>query len=381
MKGFIQIARRIKLNILTENRNADFKFKVAPKEHNTPHTIMPEKIYTDFNRETYKRHTLKFPIYLPITFRPILTRKDPSKYARVKPSVPNYAVYTGNEILLSMKDFSTFTNDELLELVYQLSLKKGAGQLNLEVHEYVAPVLEVFRKRLPQMKMQDIIKFVKAAKGLALKSEELWGRIKQVCFDKIYAFEKLPSTYFAEFFMTVMNMDNLIEKEKELLFDQLGRHLPDMHPDAITDTFELMLNKGHINSPSDHLFERHYLRHFWKSPKKFSCRHYIKILRGLKALNYVREDEEFFVYEFMPHMKSFIIISDKIDELSALLVEVSEMRDYGLPDAETRGFENLILERLAFLEQKIDLVKKTEFVEIVRSDLAEYRRLKVNGEL
>ena len=230
------------------------------------------------------------------------------------------------------------------------------------------------------MKMDDIIKFVQTAKGLKLKSEQIWSRIKQVGLDKIYAFEKLPSTYFAEFFLTVIEMD-LTESQKELLFDQLGRHVPDMHPDSITETFDVMINKQYITSPNDHLFERHYLRHFWKTPGKFSARHFVKIIRGLKKLNYVQEDDEFFIYEFMPYINEFIVTSDKIDELSALLIEVSELREYGLPEEETRKAENVILERLTFLEQKSDLLKQTEFVEIVRSDLAEYKRLKINGEL
>lgn len=381
MKGLTQIARHVKLNIFKDNANSNFKFYIPLKERNTPKTVLPEKIYNDFNRESYKRHNIKFPIYIPNSFRPVLTRKDPSKYTRVKPSEINYAIYTGNEILLSLKDFNSYTKDENLEALYQLSKKPKASELDLENHEYVAPVIQSFRKHLSQMTMKHLIKFIRVAKGLNLKSEELWEKVKEIGFNKIYAFEKLPSTYFAEFLITVVNMGTMTDGEKELLFDQLGRHLPDMHPDSITDTFEVMINKGHITSTSDHLFERHYMRHFWKTPKKFRPNHFIKILKGLKKLNYVQEDEEFFVYEFLPFMKRHVIVSDKLDELSALLIEVSELRDYGLADEDVKQSENFILERLAFLEQNNDLLKKTEFVEIVKSDLKEYKRLKMNNEL
>jgi hypothetical protein len=67
-----------------------------------PFTVMPNLLYNDFYREKYVRNKISFPITIPVHFWKIY---HPNKFYRsikVHPTTPNYAVYTGNEILLSL---------------------------------------------------------------------------------------------------------------------------------------------------------------------------------------------------------------------------------------------------------------------------------------
>jgi len=53
------------------------------------------------------------------------------------PKNRNFALYTGNQILLSLKNYKDYTDQELLEMFKQLCHKTNAENLNLEHNLYI----------------------------------------------------------------------------------------------------------------------------------------------------------------------------------------------------------------------------------------------------
>ena len=369
------------LKIFKKQANVNLSFKLGKRERNTPYTVIPEKIYNDFDRKNYKRHTITFPIHLPMKYRIVPTPKDVLRYQRIKPIRINYADKTGNELLLSLREHKSLTKEENLEIIYQLSRKSGVKNLDLENHPFVLPVIEEFIKKLPSWKLVDMVKLMNSANDLDFTDSDFWQKMKKTMLERIYAFEKITTTYFGQFFLVMMERVEFDEEEKELMLDQLGRHNREMHPDLVIKTFDYLIENGYLTSSTDHLYERHYFQHFWKFPKKFNLKQFASIIRGIKKINAVKDDLEFFEYEFLPYIKEKLPLCNDPEVLSNLLVELSDLENFGLPQGMKDVYENMIIEKLNFLDQTLDAVQNTSFVEMVKKDIETYKNLKLKGEI
>ncbi len=105
---YFKPVQKTNLNIFKKRLNQDLKLKVTDRDKITPFTIQPEKLYNDFNRDEYKRNRLKFPLNVPVYYRKIYR---PNEYLRTKKPYrheKNFAVYTGNELLLSLNQFDHY---------------------------------------------------------------------------------------------------------------------------------------------------------------------------------------------------------------------------------------------------------------------------------
>ena len=380
-KSMYRKIKKLNLKIFKDRANVDKKFIIPKRDRNTPYTVLPTQIYEDFDRQSYKRHTINFPMNLKYTVRRVPIPKDVLRYKRLSAIKPNFANLTGNELLLALKDHGDLTQEEKIDILLQLTRKKNVKKHNLEENELVSPIIKELLKNFSARKVDRMVELMNIFDGLGVKDEDTWEKIKRELIARIYGFEKISSTYFADFLVVMLNKVEFDDDELKLLFDQLGRHNRDMHPDSITRLFSLMVDQGHLTSPNDHLFERHFFYHFWQFPKKFGIHNYPEIIKGLKKLDFVKVDPEFFEYEFLPLLTEFLPKCDKVDILSSLLVELNDLPSYGLDQGVTRKYEDQVIERLTFLERKMEPVHRTEFVEIVREDIEMYKRLKLDGQI
>ena len=85
--------------------NKDLTFGIPKTERNSPFTIIPNSLYNDFDRSAYVRHKLTFPIKVPLKKRKFEVTNEHERYAPMPLDIPDYNVNSGNEILLSLREF------------------------------------------------------------------------------------------------------------------------------------------------------------------------------------------------------------------------------------------------------------------------------------
>lgn len=371
--------QRTNLNILKKNRNVDLNFRLNASDRSNPHTIIPQKIYTDFDRKNYKRHTLSFPIKVPVWYRKVPAHKDYTRFIRDQPLVANYAHMTGNQLLLTLLRYTELDQQELSEVFFNLSVNPETKNLRLEKNKIVEAATNHIIKESTAWKMGPLTRTLFSMYVMGFKDEKLWGKVRPNFIQKIYAYEHISSTFFAEMFIMFFDKfkDTITESEKGLLVEQLPRYLYKMTPELYVKMFEMTLELGVLTSHKEYLFERHFFMAFWKLPGRWNLSEATKILKGLRRLEYFNVDKEFYEVEFLPVIMKKVIYSTDNKELNDLYIEVEELKMCGINENVLDGFLNKISQRLLFVEKKLAIIGQTEFISVVRSDLAKFRGLQL----
>lgn len=127
---------------LRRNLNRDLDFTVDSKQIINPFTIIPEKVYSNFSRDLYVRNQIVFPLTIPVHYKKVYMPKDYFRSVKETPSEPNFAVFTGNQLLYSISLFRDYSLDELIQMFVQLSKKPQADQLNLQNNELLTEAVD-----------------------------------------------------------------------------------------------------------------------------------------------------------------------------------------------------------------------------------------------
>ena len=367
------------LNIFKKNENVDLKFRIGKKEFNTPRSILPEKVYEDFNRSQFKRHKITFPIQLPVVKMRISNIKEYNKFMRVKPNQANYSHLTGNQILLTLLRYKEMDEQELSEAFLCLSNLPESKELALEDNPIIKNATEHIVNIFTTWKMDSFTKVVFSMYKLNFKNERIWKRAQPNFRLKVYAFENISSTYFAQFFILMIEKyENLMNnEEKTFLIEQLPRYLKKMHPDLYVKMFEYAYRlKGFTNS-EDYIFKRHFFMIFWKETARFDIPELTKILVVLRQMQFWETDLDFYEKEFIPQAMKKVVYSEDNKALHEFAEELATLKGTRINEDFIESQIAKIEERLVFVEKKLGLINKTEFIEIIRSDLAKYRDMKL----
>lgn len=370
-----KLIQRTNPNIFLKNPNTDKKFGLTPEDYNDPHSIIPSKLYNDFNRGDYQRHTLTFPIKVPTWYK---VRRVESQIARrepVRPNVPNYAHLTGNQLLLSLLRYEELDPQELSEIFFQLSMHPDARDLNLEANRIIQPVIGWVAKHMSTWTLDHLMKTLYSMFRLGFNDIELWSRARKNLMDKIYGFINYSTTCYAQLFVIMFDKfgDIMTPAERELLVTQLPRYLHKMHHTDIARMFTLCMNLGVIKSNTDYLFEYHFMMIFWKFPGQFSLTEAADILEGLNKLQHFNDDKKFYEVEFIPRIMKKMILNNNNKELARFLEVIEPLKYYGIDEQLINDWCARIQARLMYVERKLHLVDKSQFVDIVRDDLRRFR--------
>lgn len=376
--------QRTNLNIFRKNKNNDMVFKVTGEDYNDPKSIVPTKYYSDFNRSNYKRHTLTFPIKVPTWYRWVPNFKSLKLKPKPEPLVANYAHMTGNQLLLTLVKHERLNEQETAEVLTCLARHPETPSLNLAEHPLVVAVIERIRRTMSTWKLEPLTRTLYSLFLMRVQDEELWNKAKETFLQKIYAYEHIPSTYFAEMFVMLFDKfdGKLTPEEHTLLLDQLPRYLHKMTAPMVVNMWEICLGLGVLQKPQDYLFERHFFMLFWKHPGKFSLSQAARIINGLGKLSFYNEDRDFYEKEFLPAVMKKVQYSTDAKELTTFLEMLESLRVAGLNEILLNEWSAEVSRRLLFVEKKLPLVQKAQFIEFVKEDLIKYkeRKLKERSE-
>lgn len=371
--------QRTNLKIFKRESNEGINFKLTRIDRNNPFTIIPQKIYTDFNRKSFKRHTIKFPIKIPIWYQPIYAPREVERTIRELPKHVNYAHLTGNQLLLTLLRYDELNQEEFSEVFFNLVRKPESKNLNLEENELVKPAIEHFLRTVDGWTVDYATKTIWAFYELGFKDERIWTKARFLFNSKIYAFEDISSTHFAHLFIIFWDKykADMTANEREMLIDQLPRYLKKMNPQSIIKMFEIVVDNGIITNRSDYLYDRHFFMILWKTPAIFGVDGFRRALALLKRLKVVSEDMPFVVDEFLPTIKKLLPDCVNNEELNQLIEEVEDLANYGVDSKVVDDYSKMIFQRLTYVETKLKLLNETEFIEIVKADLRQFKEKKL----
>lgn len=377
--GKMKYLQKVNLNVLRKNPNTDLSFKMSKMERSSPFTIIPEKIYTDFNRKSFKRHTLLFPINIPVYYRRITSPKEYFRHIREQPLIANYAHLTGNQLLITLLRFSELDSQELSEIFFHLSVNQESKNLDLENNKIVKEATEHIISTMDGWTIEPLTKTVFSMFILGFKNEALWKKMRYIFINKIYAYEHISSTYFAEMFIMFFDIykNDLLESERELLKEQLPRYLKKMRPDLYVKMFEMVLDLNLLTSYKEYMFERHFFMAFWKHSNLFGLDEAARILKGLRKLEYYQQDIEFYEKDFIPVIMKKAEFSNDNKALHSLYSELEMHLEFGINKNMIEDNLAMISQRLLYIEKKMKIIDQTDFIEIVKSDLKKFRRRKL----
>ncbi len=80
---YFKKVQKTNIKVFQRQLNKDLNFEITGKDVITPWTIIPDKLYRDFHRSTYKRHTMKFPMNVPVYYRHFYRPREYLRYLRV----------------------------------------------------------------------------------------------------------------------------------------------------------------------------------------------------------------------------------------------------------------------------------------------------------
>lgn len=360
--------------IFKENLNTDLKLRVPNEEKNTPHTIIPKSLYEDFNRSSYKVHKLTFPIKVPLKLRRIDATGEHLRYAPEHSRGINFNEHTGNEILLSLRRFTEYDLEELVNLFMAMSHKPTAKSLQLESHPFVQPALRHLTARLEALTVKNLMHFALSIERLGFEDAEAWKKVRTLLYDKVFAFESLGSGLFAEAFRIFFTRyDELLDSEREMLLDQLPRYVHKLRAQSVANLFGLLVDHKVITSPKDYLFAKHFFIIFWKKAKIFEVAHFSKIIAGMRKIGFLQNESKFLLESFLPAIMSHLHECESPEEINKLIGEVEELESIGVPLEPLTRILDALRHRLLFTEQLLGRVKRSEFIEVVKSDIAQYK--------
>jgi hypothetical protein len=375
----IKLMQRTNLKIFKRESNEGMNFKLTRIDRNNPFTIIPQKIFNDFERKSFKRHTIKFPIKIPTWYLPIYAPREVERRIKELPKHVNYAHLTGNQLLLTLLRYDELSAEELSEMFLSLSRKPESKDLNLEQNDLVKPTIDHFLRTVDGWTMDHVNKTIWAMYEMGFKDERIWKKARFLFNTKIYAFEDISSTHFAHMFIIFWDLykADMTTEEREMLIDQLPRYLKKMNPSNIIKMFEIVVDNGIITNRQDYLYDRHFFMMLWKTPSIFGVNGFRRALALLKRLNVVTEDRPFVVDELLPTIKKLLPECTDNQELNRLIDEVEDLTNYGVDSKVAEDYSKMIFQRLTYVETKLKLLNQTEFIEIVKADLREYREKKL----
>ena len=375
----IKYLQRTNLNIFRRESNEGMNFKLTRLDRNNPFTIIPQKIYTDFNRKAFKRHTIKFPIKIPIWYLPIYAPREVERTIKELPKHVNYAHLTGNQLLLTLLRYDELNQEELSEVFFNLARKAESKHLNLEDNDLVKPAVEQFLRTVDGWTMDHTMRLIWAFYEMGFKDERIWSKARFLFNSKIYAFEKISSTHFGH--MSIIFWDkykaDMTASEREMLVDQLPRYLRKMNAQLMVKMFEIAVNNGIITNRKDYLYDRHFFMIMWKTPTILGVDGFRRVLALLKRVGVVAEDMAFMVDEFLPTIKKLLPVCTSNEDLNKLIDEVEDLANYGVDGKIASDYSKMIFQRLTYIETKLKLLKETEFIEIVKADLRQFKEKKL----
>ena len=112
---------------------------------------------------------------------------------------------------------------------------------------------------------------------------------------------------------------------------------------------------------------------FWKEPARFNVNQATRILKVLREMEFWIYDIEFYEKEFLPVVMKKVASSEDNQALFELAEELERYKGNRVNEQMLSDYVKRINDRLLFVETKLHLVKKMEFIEIIKSDLTKYR--------
>ncbi len=380
-KSKMKTIQFMNLKIFKRQDNRDMSFKLTAMEKNNPFTIIPTKVYQDFDRKNFKRHTIKFPIVIPVWQRTVYAPKEAERAIRQLPNEVNYSYLTGNQLLLTLLKYDDLTSEEFSEVFFNLARKQNAKALQLENNELVKPAIAHFIKNVDMWTVDHATRTIFALYELGFEDQALWSKARKLFMDKKFAFEKISSTYFSQMYIIFWDKfkEDMTSEEREYLVDQLPRYLKKMKPEFVIKMFEIAVEHQLITSRTDYLFDRHFFMILWKRPGMLGLNGFRRAIACIKKLRVVTEDQDFVVNEMLPVVEKLIVRSTDNNELNELIKELDGLADYGVDSSVVEKYSGMAFQRLMFIETKLKVLKQTEFIEIVKSDLKKFRIQKLQA--
>ena len=382
-KPGVVIKSRMKMEELLKSPNVEFKSVVINKEKNTPFTLINNYQYRDFDREKYIRNKINFPINIPIKYRTTFDVKQFKKdIKQSKPYVdgkgrPNLAAATGNQLLVSLHNEKMYSTPEVIEMLYRLSVNKEIGHVKLQGNELLSNVIERFYKTCDFIKVEEIFEVLIYMNRIGIKDENLYMKLCKNLLVKYFMFGKFPADYFGQYFLIAEKI-NFFEaigdpSKKELMISQFGRYITKMSPDVFTDLFIYCIDNNLIKSFLDPLFQSHFLMIIWKKPAWLGIKNYYRVLKGLLEFEYIKEDNEMIIEDFLPAIQKIIYKSEDVETMNKLISMLDQLTEEGVSSDVIFEYQELLYSRVLFCETKLKQIKASEFFKIVETDLKYYK--------
>ena len=359
-------------------QNTNLRLFVPHEERNSPFTITPQQHYDDFHRDQYQRNKVTFPVVVPLRRRVFPFDKDEKRFGFQPSKEIDFTACSGNELLLCLKDFRDYSPLEINRMFVALSHKNGVQDLKLEDHPYVRPAFDHYVNLLEQSEYKDQVDFALALERLGFTAAEAWLKLRVQLYNKAYALEKLPTIYFTHVYRIFHTcFPEMIETEQTFFDGQLPRFLKSMPPKYVAEFFEMLIDRGAITSVEDYVFNNHFQLIFLVHSKKFQLPDLRRILVGLKKIGFAKENPDYFIKKFIPAVQHHLYECTEPEEMNKLITEIEDLENHGLPLAYFDALTSMIKQRLLFVERDLERVNKTDFIEIVKQDLADYKERRI----
>jgi hypothetical protein len=229
---------------------------------------------------------------------------------------------TGNEILLNLSNSEFLRTSELINGLYELSLRMNL-KVNNDVkdydilnHPYISKALNATYKYMFQYQLRHLIVLSLAFHKFGLKSSDMWNKL-EVAFDKLL--HKLKAKQIV-FLLDLFNKDS-VRGSKEFyskLFTILPIHVEVLSIVEICQVIQVYRDQ---NLKNDRLLKYFIYPRIEKKMPLISLKNYVLTLNMLAELGY-EEDKVFWHDHILPTMLNFSFTYEEVNKLWEVLLKV-----------------------------------------------------------
>lgn len=388
IKPGIRILPYADTKILRKGANVIFKSVLAPFEANDPFHVINEYQYRDFHRNKYVRNRMLFPLNIPTHFRINFNHKLYKRDVRKKRALlniagrPNWGIASGNQLLLSLNQVEKYGEEELIEILYRLSIHPEIGQVDLPNNDLLRKLPSHVEKMHSGLKFKPLLQIFLYMSGMGYRDQPVMGKLAKNLLSKLIKFndaDKLYPGWYAEFFLICMRCEwpeRLgLPEMRDVLIEQVPRYLSKMPENMVSLLFEYCVEEGIIATNRDHLFDAHFLQHIWKRPYFFKPESYLRNFDCLIKLDYILEDPELMEEELLPHLGKTFHNCEDVGLMHRMLKTVDQLLEFNVAVGSVTDAKDMLFRRILFVETKLKMVKNSDFAAIVNNDLKYYKLL------
>ena len=202
--------------LLRKGRNMLFKSVLAPYQANEPFHLINEYQYRDFHRDKYVRNRLLFPLNIPTSFRLFFNYKAYRRDVRKRRFFvdlngrPNWAIASGNQFLLSLNQIEKYTVQEVIEILYRLSIHPEIKNVDLPNNELLRKVPGYIEKIHSGLKFRPLLQIFLYMHGIGYRNEVVMSKLAKNLLSKLINFnddEKVYPGLYARFFLICMEAE------------------------------------------------------------------------------------------------------------------------------------------------------------------------------